>query len=107
MSWSDFDIQETRDADSVRVAVAGELDLETGPALATRLRQIRAERLDVQLDLSRLEFIDCAGIRSLLQAAKDARESGSPLEVVVKPNFRVRRVLALAQAQRLLFADGR
>jgi anti-sigma B factor antagonist len=104
MQLNDFDIRETRRADSVRVAVSGELDLETGPALAARLRQIRAERKAIQLDLSRLEFIDCAGIRSLLQAAKDARESGSPLEVVEQPNFRVRHVLALAHAQRLLFA---
>lgn len=106
MSCSDFDIRETRDADSVRVAVCGELDLETGPALATRLRQIRAERLNIQLDLSRLEFIDCAGIRSLLEAAKDARETGLPLDVVEKPNFRVRRVLALAEAPRLLYTES-
>ena len=91
----------------MRVAVAGELDLETGPALAARLRQIRAERLAIKHDLSRLKFIDCAGVRSLLQAAKDARESGSPLDVVEKPSFRVRRTLALVQAQQLLYADAR
>lgn len=76
------------------LAVSGELDIVTHPALARQaaaaLRQ-PAERLII--DLSGLEFIDCCGARALA-ALTCAAPAGCPV-LVRRAGRRVRRVLDL------------
>ena len=52
------------------VQVDGDLDLATGPGLDTRLRRLAAEHPGdgIVLDLSTVDFMDCAGLRPLLRA---------------------------------------
>jgi anti-sigma B factor antagonist len=76
------------------VALAGELDVADAVrigALVTTVA-IRVPRLIV--DLAALEFTDCAGMRALATAAKQARQAGGGL-VLAAPRSLVLRVLDL------------
>lgn len=58
------------------VALAGELDVATAPALADCLESLLAGGgRSILLDMSRLSFMDCAGISALVRA----REHGATL----------------------------
>jgi len=78
------------------VRVAGELDLSTGPALARAVSQCRSSAPHVTLDLRQLDFIDCAGLRSILEADRQG-----PLTVIAGTG-RARQLLALTGADRRL-----
>jgi anti-anti-sigma factor len=62
---------------TVRLAVRGELDLFTRPALARELARAQSTGREVVLDLEGLEFMDCGGLAMLLGA-----QARSPLHVV-------------------------
>jgi anti-anti-sigma factor len=86
---------------SATIVVFGELDL----ASAEQFDDLVVDLLDrdvrwIQLDASRIEFIDCSGLRSLLQAARRcARERGDFSVVAASP--KVDRLLDLARQRRL------
>jgi anti-anti-sigma factor len=89
------------------IVVSGELDV----ASADRLDDLVVELLDrdvrwIRCDASRIEFIDCSGLRSLLQAARRcARERGDFSVVAASP--KVDRLLDLAGQRRLRTARRR
>jgi anti-anti-sigma factor len=87
-----FAICESEEDGGTRLTVTGELDLATAPTLRDRLRQSRANRRDVRLDLSKLEFVDCAGINVPIQAVNDARTNGVRLDLEGDLAPQVRRV---------------
>jgi anti-anti-sigma factor len=76
-----FEIHESRRRDSVRLSLSGELDLASTPILKDRLTRLRAKRTAVQLDLSKLEFIDSTGLHLLIQATRDARVDSWKLQI--------------------------
>src|SRR4051794_22712159 len=52
----------------VRVAAAGELDLETGPQLEQTVRELLAAGFEhVIVDLTELVFLDSSGLRAILR----------------------------------------
>nr|WP_239091696.1 MEDS domain-containing protein [Streptomyces sp. SID14478] len=61
--------------------VEGEIDVHTSHALAAALQTLDRRPGDVWVDMSRLEFIDLAGMRTLAQAA-DGLGQGRRLRVV-------------------------
>lgn len=90
-------------AHHVVIAVRGELDLATGPALKqeakTALHGMRMPKL--VLDLSELTFMDSMGLSSVLGCHEWAREAGGQL-VLVNPAPQVARLLkATAIDQRI------
>jgi anti-anti-sigma factor len=77
-----FDIRQRHDDDgAVRMTLMGELDLSTTERFKARLDELQRSRRLVRLDLSELEFVDCSGIRAILDAMADARREGRGLEV--------------------------
>ena len=84
------------------LAVSGELDLASAPQLEARLKQLRGERQTVELDLSKLEFIDSTGMRLLILAAADARQDGWNLAVRPELTPQVRRAMELASVEHLI-----
>jgi anti-anti-sigma factor len=77
-----FGVRQRHDADgAVRMTLTGELDLSTIDGLRARLDEVRRAKRRVRLDLSELEFIDCSGIRPILDALAQARREGQSLEV--------------------------
>src|SRR5687768_1490211 len=72
-----LEIKERRSEDgALLLALVGELDLATVPALGERLQSASASREAVVLDLAELEFMDSAGLRLLLEATADASRDG-------------------------------
>jgi len=83
----------------VFVLVWGEVDLSSAPRLAEQLR--RAERIapEIVVDLEGTTFMDCAGMRTLLEA----REQIGPTRFSVTPGPpQVQRLFQLADVTAML-----
>ena len=99
-------IMEVRAALEVRVErgtpnvlwLVGELDLAGVALVSERLAELDG---DIEVDCSRLDFIDAAGLRVLLTAHGVCAARGNKL-VVVDPSRRVRRVLDLTSLDTVL-----
>ena len=92
-------VESSADREVHVVAVEGELDMATRIALHERLDALvdgTGRRLLV--DLSRVEFIDSAGITTLYQAGA----SFAHLAMVVVPGSEVARILALCGVEEML-----
>jgi len=91
-----FDVRQGQDVDGVvRMTLTGELDLSASAGFKARLREVQRARDRVRLDLSELEFIDCSGIRAILDAMAQARRDGAPLEVDRSVSPIVGRIVSL------------
>jgi anti-anti-sigma factor len=80
--------------------VSGELDIATVPVLALALSGLDEPPPHV-LDLDRLEFMDCTGLRLLMESRRNALEKGASLGVVNTHPI-VRRLLEITETRQLL-----
>lgn len=97
-----FDLIRDRVAETTCLRLGGELDIATAPALARAVRQ--AEREDppvLAFDLERLSFMDGAGLRVLVAAARRARQHGRRVRVL-NPQESVRRLLEITALDHVL-----
>ena len=91
-----FGVKQRHDADgAVRMTLVGELDLSGTDGLRERLDEVQRGKRRVRLDLSELEFIDCSGIRAILDAMAQARREGTALEVERSVSPIVGRIVSL------------
>jgi anti-anti-sigma factor len=96
VSLSMLELSERQDADgAVRLTLIGELDLSVTDRLRGRLDQLGRSQRRVRLDLSQLEFIDCSGLRAILNALAEARGKQRALEVDRQVSPNVSRVISL------------
>jgi anti-anti-sigma factor len=104
---SEFRIDVRSQNHATVVAVRGELDLASSPALEEELE--RVADLDsslVVIDLRELEFMDSTGLSVLLKAHQRAEEAGHRFGVVNGPQ-QVQRLLSLTGvAERLTVVDS-
>ena len=91
---------------AIVVAVSGELDLASSPALQEELDRVAAS--DSQLliiDLRELDFMDSTGLSVLVRAHQRAEDQGRELAMVKGPQ-QVQRLLSLTGvAERLTLVD--
>ena len=82
-----------RDGDDVVVAVGGDLDLASAPAVARAMRDLIEDQghLDVVLDLREVSFIDSIGVRAILEA-RSALCGRNGRFTVTDPSAAVQRV---------------
>jgi anti-sigma B factor antagonist len=78
-SWTDGGM------DAVWVQITGELEISTVPQLARTLREPRLQARLVVLDLRDLEFIDCSGVRAIVDESRRARQAGRRLVLLRGP----------------------
>jgi len=83
------------------VAVAGELDLASAPALGDTLRRLDPGCEVVTLDLRALTFMDVAGLHAVADARSLARATGRRLQILA-PRNEVARVLELTGTRDLV-----
>jgi anti-anti-sigma factor len=88
------------------VAVTGELDLASSPALDQELERVsRSDTELLILDLSELEFMDSTGLSVLIKANQRAQDAGKRFGVL-KGSPQVQRLLSLTGVdERLTVAD--
>jgi anti-anti-sigma factor len=104
---SRFAVLTERDHERVIVRLLGELDFATADDLAAVVRQGCPGRSELVLDLSGLNFVDCAGLRVLLYARARARRDGFRLLLIRGPEI-VQRVCRLTGVEALLpFSERR
>jgi anti-anti-sigma factor len=94
-----------QDGYRLRLALVGELDVAVVRQLADRLRELRKGGYTVQLDLSRLEFIDSTGLRELITEVSDSRRDGWNLEIDEQLTDQVARVIDLVGARSYFWPD--
>jgi anti-anti-sigma factor len=98
-------MQRTTDAGAVVLTLQGEIDMATVGALRARLTE--ACEGDVTVDLRRVDFLDCLGLRLLLEHAERSRALGLRIDFIQGPPA-VRRVFEMTGTlERLHFVDVR
>jgi anti-anti-sigma factor len=107
-----FEIVESSQDGLLCLSLTGELDRYGVTKLEDRLARLRAPRSPVRLDLSRLEFIDSAGIRLLIQTIGEARMKHWEVEIDPHLSPPVERLFRLVHLDRFVLnqrldADGR
>jgi anti-anti-sigma factor len=86
---------ETIADDRARLTPTGELDMLTAPLLQQRIDDFLAEGTSLVVDLSRVEFLDSAGLRALLLAHGSGRVELCDPSPVVLQTFEVAKVATL------------
>jgi anti-anti-sigma factor len=101
-----FSVHGERNGSQYAVRVSGELDLAARDELEHELRRAEASDADrILVDLTRLEFIDSSGLRTLLEAQARNRRDGDRLAILRAPS-RVQRVFAISGLEKHLpFTD--
>jgi anti-sigma B factor antagonist len=79
------------------IRVSGELDSSTAERLRAPLDAARADGVTTVVDLAGVTFMDSAGLRVLLRAARDSGVDEWPW-FIVRPSAAVLRLLALTGA---------
>jgi anti-sigma B factor antagonist len=93
---NNFQIASRRDGSATVIAVAGELDLASSPALREELERAAQDAELVILDLRELVFMDSTGLSVVVRAHQRAVEAG----------YRFAVVRGAKQVQRLLMLTG-
>lgn len=99
---------ETHSSDRVvRMQLIGELDLAAADQFSRRIAELVGERVQVKLDLSRLEFIDSTGLHALMRAVIDGRAEDEQLvEVGTELRPCVRDTIDLVGAACVMWPAG-
>ena len=99
-------IHSFRDGDAHVIALGGEIDLATVPALERELGRVSAGRVHViAIDLRALRFVDSNGLRVIWETHQRLSRSGGEL-VVVRGNAAVQRPFEICGlGDRLPFVD--
>ena len=91
----DFNVDVTREGEAELIAIRGELDLASGPALESELERISpAQTRLVVVDLRELEFMDSTGLSIIVRAHQRLAEDACEL-CLVRGTPQVQRLLDL------------
>ncbi len=75
------------------LALSGELDVVSVPAVLERVPDLVAGASGVVVDLREVSFLDSSGVRFLHRLAHTGATTGTGVRVVAPPESRARRVL--------------
>jgi len=87
---------------TLRIVVAGELDISSGDDLTTAIEALIEPGMDLVLDLDGLTFVDSAGVRVLMRIADAAARSYFSVRFVALDGAAIRRTAAALDATSLL-----
>jgi anti-anti-sigma factor len=91
-----LEVDEIRIGHRVVLALSGELDLATAPALQASLDEaVESGGADLWIDLSDVTFMDSTGLRALLATRRQLRVNSTSLAIIC-PEGPVRRVFTVA-----------
>jgi anti-sigma B factor antagonist len=101
-----LEIHEQPAGGRLRLQLTGELDLVSVSVLKDRLEQLRADKRPVRLELSKLQFMDSAGIHLLISTINHAREDGWQFEVDPDLSPQVEHLFELTDLERITGIAG-
>ena len=103
---SQFRLEVRSQGEATIIAVSGELDLASSPALQEELDRVSASGTEMLIiDLRELDFMDSTGLSVLVRAHQRAEEQGRRLAMVKGPQ-QVQRLLSLTGvADRMTVVD--
>jgi anti-anti-sigma factor len=85
------------------LAVAGEIDLQTAPALAAAIDEaLAAGAAELWVDLTATQFMDSSGLHALVTAHRRIQELNRRLAVICRPGQPVRRLFEIVGAADVL-----
>jgi len=84
------------------IVLAGELDLASAPQLAGALGNLGAA--DVILDMSKVTFVDSAGLHVLASAGREARQAGGTV-ICAAPSKQVQRVFEIVHLGEIVLVE--
>jgi anti-sigma B factor antagonist len=97
----DFSITDDVADETTVVNVAGEIDMETGPAFQEGLMHaLGAGRSGLIVDLSQATFLDSAALTSLVNCFDSLRRQGGGRLVIVATDARMRALFDVARLER-------
>jgi len=104
---SHFRVEVRNEGQTTVIAVRGELDLASSPALQEELDRVAASDAKLLIiDLRNLDFMDSTGLSVLVRAHQRTEEQGRQLAMVKGPQ-QVQRLLSLTGvADRLTLVDS-
>ena len=103
---SHFRVEVRNENQATVIAVSGELDLASSPALQEELDRVASDSGLLIIDLRELDFMDSTGLSVLVRAHQRAEEQGRRLAMVKGPQ-QVQRLLSLTGvADRLTLVDS-
>jgi anti-sigma B factor antagonist len=104
--WPDAELAASRDDAELVISVSGDVDLATAPSVEREMAELMAEVgvEEVVIDLSRVGFLDSAGVRVLVLAKRAAAARDLPLRVQ-SPSSQCRRILEVAGLTELFGLD--
>lgn len=83
MSTVHFSVERNEEAERLRLALYGELDLYGAPRLDDALVRAEGEKWpEIVLDLCQLDFMDSSGLRLILRAHSRAQQDGRRVRIV-------------------------
>jgi anti-sigma B factor antagonist len=102
-----FAVRSERTEAGERIQVLGEMDMSVTGELDREMRRAEAgDASRIVLDLGRLDFVDAAGVRLLLDLKARSDENGGRLRMTRASSPHVRRVLEVTGAGAVLpFVD--
>ncbi len=81
--YTPFALSVIPDRDEVVLVPAGDLDMESVDELEQAVRQLKDAGVEsMVIDLSRTEFIDSTGLRTLIGLRNDAKRNGHALALI-------------------------
>ena len=93
MAGEDLDIVASVEEKAARVAVSGELDMNSSPRLIATIRDLAVPpRRAIELDCGGVTFLDSTGVRALIVARNEASSKGVDV-VLTHPSTPVMRVI--------------
>ena len=104
---SQFRVHVRHEEGGTVIAVSGELDLASSPALEERLDEVFGSDAElVVLDLRELEFMDSTGLTLLTRWSREAGQDGYEL-ALIRGEDRVHRLFEITgMAAYFAFVDG-
>ena len=100
-----FDVSSHREDGALVVVPEGELDIATVDLVRAAVGE-RGPDEGLVLDLSALDFLDTSGIQLVVEAFRDARDSGFNLRII-RARPQVQRVFEIAGLEKVLpFEDA-
>ena len=103
MQGSGLGVERRNTGAVARLKVTGELDVSTAPGLEERLRDVTSRYIQVELDLSELDFIDLTGARAVTRALAAAWPDYA-LSLKPAPSEQARRLSDLVNLDQLVAA---